>query len=60
MEDILDTFEEVLRIWLHTYASEFCEEKEVEKAQQKLHSSGGTLAYIADNYQKIAQWRKGS
>ena len=46
---------EVLDDWLDTYASEFCDEKRVAEARQRLREAGGTLAYISDRRERLRE-----
>lgn len=45
--------------WTCTYAPEFCDEKYVEEAQQRIAYGGGPLAYIADTVSECKNALKG-
>ncbi len=53
MEKLLQELSIALDDWLHTYASEFCDEKDVSKSIKHIRDNGGTLSYIAELQQKI-------
>ena len=55
-KEILDTLDEVLKVWLHQYAGEFCDETMVEESQRKIDAAGGTLGYITEQFGKVDQW----
>ncbi len=56
--DAIDTAIVALNDWLHVYAPEFCDEKRVVEAQNRLQE-GGTLYYIATVLQKCRPALKG-
>jgi hypothetical protein len=41
--------------WLHTYASEFCDEKHVIESMKRIEENGGTLSYIAQLRNEIME-----
>lgn len=52
---LLKEASEALDDWLHTFASELCDEKKVQESYDRIHAGGGTLYYIASLNQRIKQ-----
>jgi hypothetical protein len=55
-----DAKDEALRLarqavaaWMHQYAGELCDPKDVEAHKRRLSEAGGTLAYIARTFEVI-------
>ena len=48
-----------INVWMTTYASDMCDEKDVKKARDILNESGGTLAYAADLNAKREEFLRG-
>jgi hypothetical protein len=47
LAEALSKADEAMLVWLHSYAGEFCDEKDVEKSRAIIRQ-GGTLSYIGE------------
>jgi hypothetical protein len=53
MKELLEELAIALDDWLHIYASDMCDEKDVKESFKRIKENGGTIAYIATLRQKI-------
>lgn len=48
-----------INVWMTSYASDMCDEKDVKKARDIINEGGGTLAYAADLNAKREEFLRG-
>ena len=51
--------EQALDDWIATYAAECCDKEAEAEAMRRIESHGGTLCYVTDLRERVAQARKG-
>ncbi len=44
--------------WLHTFAGDLCDPKDVEESMERCRKSGGRLIYIADLRRRIKEYKE--